>query len=434
MKRSECFVLFVLAVFLISSVSAANLNLKLAGTINTYSSDVYLKTSSSAVSGFDSYDMITPTSPDNYSQFYSTSTGSNLAVDSWDGSTRTINLTYHLTVAQTGTFSMSWASLSGTDYDANLIVYGDDSSRTTALQTVNMRSISSVTTSMVGDTDLYFTVVVSGYTAPITPVTPGGGDTGGGGGGGGATTGIVGIEEDSINVQMAINTIRTKQFTIENTLTTSARISIAVEGISDIVSIKENLFTLNAGESKTINIRISAPELPGIYVGKILVNGQVIPISVSVSTKELLFDVGVVIPDNHKKIRVGDKLESQITLIPMGEDPRLDITIEYTIRDFDGRVFLTESETMLVEGQKTFKKSFATQNLPEGNYVLGVELTYINGVAVSSSNFEIRGKSTIFSRYTTIIFGLVVAILIVAGATAFVLHRNRTIKKSIRRK
>ena len=196
----------------------------------------------------------------------------------------------------------------------------------------------------------------------------------------------------------------------------------------------QDSINLASKESTNLGFIIVAPSEPGLYVGKIIVNGREIPISISVSTKELLFDVEVTIPDSHKLIETGEKLEAQITLIPMGEDPRLDITINYIIKDFEGRTFLTESETILVEEQKTFKKIFATQNLPEGKYVLGVELNYINGMAVSSSNFEVGMRSHFLSRYQIIIFSWILAILIIVGATAFIIYRNSRIKKRIKRK
>ena len=165
-------------------------------------------------------------------------------------------------------------------------------------------------------------------------------------------------------------------------------------------------------------------------------------ISINVNTKELLFDAGIVIPDELKMINIGDKLSSQITLIPMGENPRLDVTLNYLIKNYEGQTFLTESETILVEGQKTFKKEFSTQNLPAGNYVLALELIYPNGVATSSSHFEVKSKETPKSN-SFILLGLLGLLMIMGIIWAILLiiryknlerlQKNKVFRKSNRK-
>lgn len=67
-------------------LAADNMNLKISGTINNLTSDIMLKTSSKATSGLEGYDLKASNIllPDTYSQFYSTSTGNNLVIDSWN--------------------------------------------------------------------------------------------------------------------------------------------------------------------------------------------------------------------------------------------------------------------------------------------------------------------------------------------------------------
>jgi len=68
--------IFVLGlVSLIPLVSAANLNLRITGTVNNYNSDVRLSTNSMSITGFDTYDMPVPFSPSNYSHKEKKGTG-----------------------------------------------------------------------------------------------------------------------------------------------------------------------------------------------------------------------------------------------------------------------------------------------------------------------------------------------------------------------
>jgi hypothetical protein len=112
----------------------------------------------------------------------------------------------------------------------------------------------------------------------------------------------------------------------------------------------------------------------------------------------------------------------------MGENPRLDVTTNYLIKNFDGRTFLSEGETLLIEGEKTFKKNFATSNLPPGKYIVSLELIYPNGVAVSSSHFEIKGRGLEIkidgSNYLMVF--LVLGIFILIG---FIISEIRRYKK-----
>ena len=86
-------------------------------------------------------------------------------------------------------------------------------------------------------------------------------------------------------------------------------------------------------------------------------------------------------------------MESQIILIPMADDSRVDVTLEYEIKDFDGQTHLKESETMLIDQQRNFRKTFDTRDLESGKYILALSLVYNNGVATSSDYFEISKNS-----------------------------------------
>ena len=277
------------------------------------------------------------------------------------------------------------------------------------------------------------TFVVSAPTeTPVSTSSPSGG------GGGGITKTVtvesnIVISESILGVPIVVNTIKTRSFEITNRGNKKEKIKISIsDDLKEIVSIDESSFDLDIGNRKEISIRIIAPESPGIYTGKIFVNGQEVLVNINVNTKELLFDVGIVIPQQLKSIRAGDKLESEITLIPMGEKPRLDVTLNYYIKDFNGRTFLTESETLLVEGQKTFKKEFRTQNLIDGDYILGMELIYPSGVAVSTSHFEIkRTEIPAIGDYRVVLLVLGIGIAVLVTLTVIMLRKHsRTIRLS----
>jgi len=237
-----------------------------------------------------------------------------------------------------------------------------------------------------------------------------------GGGGGGATTPVENIEVDLENIELylVLNSYKERLITITNLGTQEKTISISHSGLDDVVVIKQSSFTLAPGQSKNVRILFMAPPETGITAGKLYVAGHEILVSVNTRTKELLFDAMVAIPDYSKSMKLGGKLDAKISLIPMGEDPRVDVTLNYLIKDFNGNIYLEESETILVESQKDFNKQFLLGNLPVGNYLVGLEVVYPNGVATSSSQFEVVEKLPFFNlRNITIMLGIGVFILIV---------------------
>ena len=426
-------VLLISVVFLTGFV-AAELDVTITGTVSDLTSEVSLKTDTNSAAGTDGYDMVAPDSPSSYTKFSSSVGSESLAIDTRPTSVRTVNLIYHASDGPDADVALSWDSI-GSGITGNLISYGSDSSYTSQESSTNMLTSSSKNIAMGGETDLYIQVVIG------TPSTGGGGDSGsgggGGGGGGGSATSLASPESLTIspgeyNFQAAVDTVRTKSITITNNKNDSAKIKINTQGISEMLEFTEASFTLASYEKKIVSFRLIAPAEPGIYPGKIIVNGIEVPISLAVGTKELLFDASVVIPDNYKIIDMGAKLGSQITLIPMGEDPRLDVTLKYSVKDFNGKTFLSESETILVNGQKTFKKEFPTQNLPTGKYILGLELVYPNGVATSTSHFAVRGQRNFFADYKYVLISLGIAVLILVVLIIFVM-RGRKMFKSSRR-
>jgi len=430
MKKGEAFI--VLVVFMlfagIGLVSAAELNLKITGTINDYNSDIYLRTSSSSSNSLDMYDMKVPSCPDNYSQFYSDITTDQLSIDSWnaDDNPRTLNLVYYISEAQTGELALSWNSLSGSDYEATLSDYGNESGGT-VVGSANMRTESSYSTTLSEEQNNYFKITVSDYVAPTvitTAITP---SAGGGGGAAPARAVISGLAFDikNINLDLVLNSYKERLIKVTNLGTEERTVFLDHENLNDLVMFEENSFKLGPGESKEIKITFLASKKAGVYAGKLYIGGYEILTSINVRTKELLFDAMISVPDYDKIIRFGDKLDTQITLIPMGEDPRVDVTLHYLIKDFEGKTFFEESETMLVDQQRDFGKTFHTKNFPVGNYIVGLEVVYPNGVASSSSHFQVVKKTPFDVRIILISLIVGIGILIILVIILIIRHKKK---------
>jgi hypothetical protein len=253
----------------------------------------------------------------------------------------------------------------------------------------------------------------SGYTCSsgiCTIITTG--DDGGSSGGTSTPTAKITITPPEITLTMVINTAINQIIEIKNLRTNQQTISLSQSKLNNLVFLNETSITLMGGETKNINARFAAPSEPGIYTGKILIGNKQILVTLNVKTKLLLFDSNIIVLNENYRVPQGDKLKTQVTLIPLGDEERLDVTLNYEIKDYDGKIYLTQSETLLVDKEINFKRDFGTGILPLGQYVIGLELIYPNGVAPSSAHFEIIKKIPI--DFGNLIFYLIISILIIA--------------------
>ncbi|MEK6850146.1 MAG: CARDB domain-containing protein [Nanoarchaeota archaeon] len=186
-KRGNLFAfvsaVLIVVVFAFPLVKADELNLAVNGALGGLSSDFRTVTDSDSNWNYDGFDLVAPTTPSNYSRFYSNVSENLLSVDVWsfNGSSRTINLIFDTNPAASGTLVLSW-NYSSTEYNVTLKDYGTDSTYTTQVESdVNMRNSSSYSKSSTGTR--YFTLTVIQNVVGTTAVPSSGGSSGGGGGG-----------------------------------------------------------------------------------------------------------------------------------------------------------------------------------------------------------------------------------------------------------
>ena len=241
----------------------------------------------------------------------------------------------------------------------------------------------------------------------ITTATPSGG---GAAGGGVVVVKNYEVSPSEFNIGLAVNTNAQKTVTVKNLRNAQTRLGIRQTGLDNFMILGATNLSLEPFETKTFNVIFVALNQTGIFTGKIFVGSKEIPVSINIRTKLLLFDSNIVVLNPDYLVSKGDALKTQITLIPLGESSRLDVTLNYVIKDYSNKVYLTKSETLLVDKQIDFKRDFDTGTLPLGKYIVGVEVIYSNGVATSSAHFEIvQGKRPPMSQ---IIYYLLIAILI----------------------
>ncbi|MDD5700049.1 MAG: hypothetical protein PHH00_02545 [Candidatus Nanoarchaeia archaeon] len=257
---------------------------------------------------------------------------------------------------------------------------------------------------------------------PPEVVVPGGG----GGGGGRVTVGNITVSPSQFDITMLINTNIRKTLTVTNSGTTSRTITISQTGLNNMIIIENTSISLNSGQTKQIGVIFVALNQTGIYNGTIYVGTIAIPVTLNVLKEFILFDSNIVVLNDNYQVPQGDVLKTEVTLIPMGGPVRMDVTLNYFIKNLNGTVFLTRSETLLVEEQKRIRRDFDTGGLPLGKYVVELELVYPFGVAPSSAHFDvIENARDIFSLVMYwIMFGIIIILIALITLTII-----RTIRK-----
>ena len=151
---------------------------------------------------------------------------------------------------------------------------------------------------------------------------------------------------------MALNRIEFGRIEITNKESTNKSFNIKVETLEDIISFEETSVKISPEETKILEFRITPPKETGIYTGKIIITSgstkKEILVTINVKTEKSLFDITLLIPESMKSIRTGKNLNAQIDLLQVGIKEEIDVTLKYIIKDFSGKVYLIESETIAV--------------------------------------------------------------------------------------
>ncbi|MEK6830914.1 MAG: hypothetical protein AABX77_02700, partial [Nanoarchaeota archaeon] len=257
------------------------------------------------------------------------------------------------------------------------------------------------------------------------------GESGGGGGGGGGSKSASGVGGGSsgtgaaiitkspnlvinpkiLEISTVVGRMTIKEIEIFNKGNINEKIKIEIKSLQDIVDIGDLQFTLDSGKKRKIRVRITSLKT-GVYTGKIIINGQEILTSINVQSEDLFFNVNLSIPKEYKTINSGEKLKGSLKLIPTEVANRTKVTVNYIIRDYEGNKYITESETLFIDNIEEFEKEFNLEKLEPGNYLLSTELVYVNGFAISSSNFEVKRKLSKVLVLTLLISGILLLTII----------------------
>jgi hypothetical protein len=288
-----------------------------------------------------------------------------------------------------------------------------------------------------GEEEVSYSSSSSSDTTSTTTTSPGGG--------GGSSAVTIPVEEVSIDITpeaISVDVLEGETqrvgITFKNNVDKTYTLTLEQEGLDEVLNIP-NQVILNPGKEYTINADFFGATKK-LTTGSIVVKSGEdvvtrIPVVVNIRSENFLFDASIALGNQFSKRFSGDKITAQIDLKEVRALEKVDVVATYVIKDFQGNIYLEESETFFVEGTREFFRDFETSGLKPGRYVLGLEIVYPGAFATSSAQFEVQGNA--FSGFGDIgIYWYIVggiAVLVVVLVVVWALRGKSKIKRKRRK-
>ena len=204
--------------------------------------------------------------------------------------------------------------------------------------------------------------------------------------------------------------------------------------LKEMVIFSDDAFSLKANEEKIVYVTFISTEDTKFdtYTGKIKIKSdsslQEIPFIIEVKSKMVLFDISLNIPSKYKEVQKGQELLIQLTLFNLGGTGKVDVSVDYQIKDFDGNVILKKDEMVAVETQASLSRTFELpKDLEEGEYVAIVSVKYGDSFGTSSDIFYIgRKRNELIGKEYLII--AIIFVFIAISTSVITFYHNRKLK------
>jgi len=245
---------------------------------------------------------------------------------------------------------------------------------------------------------------------------------------------------DKIKLSLRQGHTKRESIIITNTENKKISVSLSFPEMENLIKMSERNFELGPKESKVVVLDFIATEntVPNLYLNKLVVKSdgttKDVLVAIEIESKESLFDVKVEIPEGFLEALPGEELFANIKIISLGEAKKKDIKIEYFIKNEENDIILTETETIIIETEARFVKSFEIPlDAKSGTYVLYVKTTEGESSASASAWFLVKRKLSIL-KIILLIFLIILIILILVFSDKKNRKKIRRIFKKLKQK
>ena len=204
--------------------------------------------------------------------------------------------------------------------------------------------------------------------------------------------------------------------------------TIGLDGVYVEPSDKEII--LRPNEIRTIYL-VATSKAKGLLAGKLLVRfdntTSEIRVVVNVKSENFLFDTSIFIPFDKKRIKPGEEIIAQVDLKEVASKEKANVNAMYIIKDFEGKVYYKRSEELSVQGQKSYTISIPSAGMPEGDYIIGLDVSYEGAFATASAQFEIVQEEALGNEQTIVLVMLLIVTIVALGIAIWVKFLNKKI-------
>ena len=227
--------------------------------------------------------------------------------------------------------------------------------------------------------------------------------------------------------------------TIKNVGSNTINLSSNVINLSEMSILNEEVFSLKAGEEKTIRLYLYALKSakPGIYFGKVVFrSGNVeknVNIVLEVKEKEALFDIKVRVPSAYKSVNPGQNIKALVDMLNVGlYGTAVDVELYLYVSNFDKFIIYESSkEIIAVKTNVSIERDLHIPiDTPGGPYLVIGEARYGNISVSTYDTFNVIEKRYLKASYVLIILGVLILIFIIL----FILWKRRKKNKEQERK
>ena len=322
--------------------------------------------------------------------------------------TLAVNISDHVNISD-NRIEINTSALSGLNASATLTLYGLTLNNPQVLRDGDLCGDLCVEGEYTDDGNFTFNVTgFSVYSAGETPVPSSWAGSRSSGGGGGSPAAVrpktvFEVVPEQLSLKMSVDDQETKVLTVKNNWNKEINVEVEVEGIEEFVIISDD-FKIGASNEKLLAVVIDNLNVEQrIITGKIILRSEghreEVLVVINMRTRQFLFDSVINVLEESRVIEAGEVLKTEIDLLQVGIDDKVDVFVNYVIKDFNGKVYLTEDETFFVLDEKKYRRIFETRTLPPGEYVIGIEVEYEDTFATASSYFKVESGEFSFDEF-----------------------------------
>ncbi len=218
---------------------------------------------------------------------------------------------------------------------------------------------------------------------------------------------VIDVDHELVKVLLTEGEIGTQEFRVMNVGQDSEDIVLS-SNLGNLLSFSESSFTLDSGQTKVLDLSFNSivegsgvEYQVGVYSGYISVkasdNNIQVPVAVDIESEEVLFDNSFELTNDN--FDAGDEFNLPIRVFNLVSQDATNVLLEYFVIDANGGIVFSGEETVLVDTQLSTTKTISlSNNLNDGEYVLGVSVTYGDSTGVSSSVITIGTEEEVSSN------------------------------------